>query len=171
MIQRKTGSGSSADFNAYVGGREPWLFEMLHESHVPTQIHENADWQIVWWEYVGDQPGIERPISAFGYLGPLPPDVVVDGQPLAGTPHPEVWAQFGPGSGLYDPEKGGRPMGTGAIVWVYSPEPRSATLRWIATSGTQFHESVQLDEGWNQLAFTGESIVLARVEIDTLWRG
>jgi len=124
MIQRKTGLRSSADFNAFVGGREPWLCTLLHRTHVPTRIHENADWQLIWWEYVGDRPEIARPSEAWGLFGPLPPDVVVDGQPLAGTPHPEVWTQFEAGWGLLDPAIGGR--------WMCSGPHCGSTVRGLA---------------------------------------
>ncbi len=126
MIQRKTGSEASADATTFVGGREPWLFSLLHGTHVPTRIHENADWQLIWWEYVGDRPEIARPIEAWGLFGPLPPDVVVDGRPLAGTPHPEVWTQFGTGWGFSTPRSGDgrRLLGQPSGFTVRSPAPR-----------------------------------------------
>jgi len=189
MIQRKTGQGASADFNAFVSGRDQWLFTLLDETHIPTRIYENADWQISWWEYVGDRPEIARPVEGWGLLGPLPPDVVVDGQPLAGTTHPEVWTLFGTGWGLYDPTIGGRPAAPGATLWIYSPEPRTATVRLtmspnersdliVSVNGTQALTRAEqdgqsletyagLNAGWNSMMFTGQGLIRGRLEIDT----
>jgi len=167
MIQRKTGLGSGPDLNAFVSGREPWLFDLLHRTHVPTSVHENADWQLTWWEYVGDRSEIARPSATWSLFAPLPPDVVVDGQPLAGTSHPTVWTRFGDGWGVLDPAIGGRPAVPGATLWIYSPEPRAATVRLTTTSATERRRSVELDTGWNRITFPGEGMILVRLEIDT----
>ncbi len=177
LIQRKTGLNSNADFNAFVSGREPWLFELLQRTHVPTRVHENADWQLVWFEYVGDRPGTARPSEAWGLFGPLPPDVVVDGRPLAGTPHPKIWTRYGTGWGLFEPAGGDRWMASGAELWIYSPENRTVSMRLTTTSalgcggldigvngaelptralqdGQAFETPVGLEAGWNRIEFT-----------------
>lgn len=176
MIQRKTGLNSNADFNAFVSGREPWLFDLLRESHVATRIYENADWQLLWFDYVGDRPEVARPTDAWRMPGPLPPDVLVDGRPLAGTAHPELWTRYGTGWGKFDPAGGGRRMASGAELWVYSPERRTASVRLTTTSalgrrglvvgvngvppqpatleGEQtFRAPVGLEGGWNRVEF------------------
>jgi hypothetical protein len=171
MIQRKTGINSNADFNAFVSGREAWLFDLLHQTHIPTSLYENVDWQITWWEYVGDQPEIVRPVPVFGFLGPLSPDITVNGQPLAGSLHPEVWAQFGAGWGLLDPGIGGRWMSPGSILWVYSPVPVSADVRLFTTPETERRQFVRLEAGWNMVTLEGEGTVVTMIDINTTWRG
>jgi hypothetical protein len=129
LIQSKTGQGASVDGNANVSGLEPWFFDLVGKTHIPTRIYESADWQLVWFEYVGEQPEVARPDYAWDRLGPLPPDILVDGTPLSETAHPEVWTMFGEGWGLFDPAIGARELTRQADLWVYSPDARQVQLR------------------------------------------
>jgi hypothetical protein len=134
LIQGKTGIGASVDFNAYAGGLEPWFFDVAQQTHVPTRIYESANWQLVWFEFVGDKPEVARPDYGWSRLGPLPPDVLVDGKPLSESAHPEVWAVFGEGWGLFDPALGNRAANARAAVWVYSPETHEGLFRVTPSS-------------------------------------
>jgi hypothetical protein len=113
-------------------GIGPWFFDVIQQTHIPTRIYENVDWQLVWFEYVGDESGVVRPAYAWDRLGPLPPDVLVDGTPLSETAHPEVWAVFGEGWRKLDPALGGRVVNQRATLWVYSPEAHTGQVRLTA---------------------------------------
>jgi hypothetical protein len=134
LIQSKTGQGASVDFNAFASGLEPWFFNLVGKTHIPTRIYESADWQLVWFEYVGERPEVVRPDYARDRLGPLPPDVYVDGKPLSGTTHPEVWTVFGQGWGLFDPALGNRAASDRTTLWVYSPDARQVQVRLTLSS-------------------------------------
>lgn len=177
LIQGKTGLGASKDFAAYAGGLEPWFFELVAETHVPTRIYQSDNWQMTWFEYVGNQAEITQPEFAWDLLGILPPDVVVDGTPLSEHPHPAVWTVFGRGWGTFDPETSTRTVESGATLWVYSPDDRTVQIQVTATQGsdnrglsfTKFgdeptaprafaadqtiSQSVALEPGWNPLVF------------------
>jgi hypothetical protein len=128
LVQKKEdGQFVNTWANALVSS--PLLFDQLRRTHVPTRIYENADWQLVWYEYVGEQSEVVRPDYTWDRLGPLPPDVLVDGKPLSETTHPQVWTIFGEGWRLFNPAIEARTAKKQAELWVYSPDARDAQMR------------------------------------------
>ena len=178
LIQSKTGVRASVDSNGYSGGLEPWFFDMVSQTHVPTRIFENGSWQLVWFAYVGDDPTVTRPDYPKSRLGPLPPDIFVDGKALAGTAHPEVWTIFGEGWRFFDVEKRDRRAESRADLWIYSSDMRDTQVRLTPAkgindgllqvlvngepvppplqlvSGQPAETSLTLESGWNRVTFS-----------------
>jgi hypothetical protein len=130
LIQHKTGdTAKPPDQHEFVYGREPWFFPVLGETHVPTRILENDEWQLVWFEYVGRNSDTARPdYSKDRGLAPLPVDVIVDGQPLAGQVDPAVWVLPGQGWGWYNAKIGARWVNEGTVLWIYARTSRQVSL-------------------------------------------
>lgn len=135
LIQSKSGVRASIDFNGCASGLEPWFFDHISQTHVPTRFYENSTWQLVWFEYVGDDPSVIRPEYLKSRLGPLPPDIFVDGKALAETSHPEVWKIFGEGWRIYDVEKSDRRAEREADLWIYSTDLQAAQFRLTPSKG------------------------------------
>ncbi len=130
LIQHKTGeTANPPDQHERVYGRESWFFPVLGETHMPTRVLENDEWQLVWFDYVGRNSAIARP-DFLGHrrLAPLPIDVTVDGRPLAGRVDPEIWVVPGQGWGGYDPEIGARWVNERTVLWVYARSSREVSL-------------------------------------------
>jgi hypothetical protein len=130
LIQHKTGgTAKPRDQHEFVYGREPWFFPVLAETHVPTRILENDEWQLVWFEYVGRASDTTRPDYSGGRgLAPLPVDVTVDGQRLAGQFDPAVWVLPGQGWGWYNARIGARWVNEGTVLWIYARTSRQVSL-------------------------------------------
>ena len=130
LIQHKTGdTAKPPDQHEFVYGREPWFFPVLGETHVPTRILENDEWQLAWFEYVGRNSDTARPhFTRHRGLAPLPVDVTVDGQPLAGQVDPAVWVLPGKGWGLYDPKIGARWVKERTVLWIHAQASREVSL-------------------------------------------
>ena len=106
-------------------------------------------------------------------LGPLPVDVTVNGQPLAGQVDPPVWVVPGQGWGWYNAKIGARWVNEGTVLWIYARTPREVSLelrllseaalaRLQVASGEQRDPaqrrqglddaaSVSLNAGWNRI--------------------
>jgi hypothetical protein len=130
LIQHKTGdTAKPPDQHEFVYGREPWFFSVLGETHVPTRILENDEWQLVWFEYVGRGSDTARPdYDKDRGLAPLPVDVTVDGQPLAGQVDPAVWVLPGQGWGWYNAKIGARWVKERTVLWIYARASREVSL-------------------------------------------
>jgi len=144
LIQHKTGdTAKPPDQHEFVYGREPWFFPVLGETHVPTRILENDEWQLVWFEYVGRNSDLARPdYSGDWGLPPLPTDVTVDGQPLAGQVDPAVWVLPDQGWGWYNAKIGARWVKEGTVLWIYArtSRPVGLHLRLLPDAApAQFH--------------------------------
>jgi hypothetical protein len=131
FIQHKTGeTAKPPDQHEFVYGREPWFFPVLGETHVPTRILENDEWQLVWFEYVGRSSDTVRPdFTNDRGLGPLPVDVTVDGRPLTGQVDPTVWVLPGQGLGVYSPKIGARWVKEGTVLWIHARTSREVSLQ------------------------------------------
>jgi hypothetical protein len=75
---------------------DPWLFDYLDRTHLPTKIAQNAEWQLVWYEPRGDAAAAPVAGERSGRVPGLPADLQVNGQPLAESVLPPVWGYFGP---------------------------------------------------------------------------
>jgi hypothetical protein len=139
LIQHKTGdTAKPPDQHEFVYGREPWFFPVLGETHVPTRILENDEWQLVWFEYVGRNSDTARPdFTNHRGLGPLPVDVTVDGQPLAGQVDPAVWVLPGRGWGSHSPEIGARWVKEQSVLWIHARTSREVSLQLRLLLGAQ----------------------------------
>lgn len=191
LVQHKTGhTAKPPDQHEFVYGREPWFFEVLGETHVPTRILENEEWQLVWFDYVGRESDVVRPFyTEYRGLPPLLPDVTIDGQPLADQVDPNVWVLPGAGVGWYDAEAGARWINNRAELWVFSREPRKLTvslrllpdaqpIQLLFTAGEQEVSAalkrrrtvdeapIALRSGWNRI----ELRLLAQTASDTTSR-
>ena len=177
LIQAKTGPRAGLDSNGYASGLEPWFFELISQTHVPTRLLENATWQLVWFEFVGDQAAVIRPEYAWSRLGPLPPDIFIDGKAMAGTAQPEMWTIFGEGWRILDDVRQARRAETRADLWIFSPTPRDVRVRLTPFRGKDGHalsvavnsglasplmplqsgqpvdQIVALQSGWNRVTF------------------
>jgi hypothetical protein len=164
FIQSKTGRGM-------VG---PDLYDILQRTHVPTTFRQNADWNLIWFEKMGDPAATVRPDFAWPLQKQLPSDVLVDGLPVAERAHSEVWAILGSGWSrrLVDGDSDRR-MTSPATLWIYSPEEMSAAIRVklarvprgvevriangtaaIAEQDGTVSLSVELRSGWNEVVLT-----------------
>jgi hypothetical protein len=139
LIQHKTGdTAKPPDQHEFVYGRESWFFPVLAETHVPTRILENDEWQLVWFEYVGRNSDTARPDYArHRGLGPLPVDVTVDGRPLAGQVDPAVWVLPGQGWGVYSPKIGARWVKERTVLWIHARTAREVSLQLRLLPGAQ----------------------------------
>jgi len=182
LVQHKRGEYAyEADLPEFVSGREPWLVTELLRAHVPTRIYESANWQLVWFEYVGAQSAIARPELPWAYVPNLPGDVSLKGRPLAGTRNPELWAVFGTGWGLRQPHASGRQLYSGSVLFIYSPTQQELEFRLLPASlrgkrslrlvangdaargqplvtGEWTALPLNLQPGWNRITLTVEDV-------------
>lgn len=129
LIQRKEQDRTVPAGNSLISGYGPWIFKQLERSHQPTRIYENEEWQLVWFEYVGeDQTKIGPKFSSDG-LEALPATLWVDGQPLDKTQNPATWALYGEGWEPTRPGREFRSARSSADIWIYSPEMEGVELR------------------------------------------
>jgi hypothetical protein len=161
----------------YGFGADRWIFKELPRSHAPTRIYENGDWQLVWFDFVGENPDILRPTYPDWGLEALSPDIRVDGQRLSEVPNPELWALYGTGWEPAERGEKGRRMGSSAQLWIFSPSSRPVDLRipsptsderrlQIATNGEApgqvktrqggrvIEATIRLEAGWNEVKLT-----------------
>ncbi len=165
LVQHKTGdSAKPPNRHEVASGRQPWFFAVLSETHVPTRIVENDEWQLVWFDYVGRDSAVVRPafLPDRG-LPPLLPDVTIDGEPMARQSDPAVWVLPGEGLGWYAPAAGGRWIGPRAELWVYSRTATEVTLGLRPTPGAPPvlvavgdstaapTREIALEPGWNRV--------------------
>lgn len=176
MIQPKRKGQLAAAGYGTAFGIGPWLLEQLPRTHIPTRIYENAAWQLVWFEYVGDDPGVVRPTYPAWGLEALPADIVVDGEPLSAQPHPELWALHGAGWDKTRPGAKDRQLAAPGQLWLYTPRARTVEVRltpasrgaWTlgvavnggaaqsldVTRGRAVNLEVALASGWNEVMLT-----------------
>ena len=161
MISTPSLAGSSRGFSTW-----------RRKTHIPTRIYESQNWQLTWFEYVGDRPDLVRPDFAWDRLGPLPPDVSVDGTPLNATAHPEVWTIFGTGWGLFDSALGSRGASQTTELWIYSPDERKMQLRvtpdYVA-GGNQLAVSVDGSSEKRTLELRAGSVAKTPLKLQAGW--
>lgn len=147
MIQRREeGAGSEARFTFGLGMRED-VFETLLKTHVPTRVVHSDNWQLTWWEAVGDAAEIARPEFRTWKASPLSDDLLVNGAPLSGQDAPEVWAGFGAGWGGPNESPGSaRRANPESSLWVYSPVRQEAVIR-LMTEAMPRRATVALNGG------------------------
>jgi hypothetical protein len=186
LIQRKVQGRIAALDPAHPGygygygfGLDGWVFDVLPRTHAPTRIYENADWQLVWFDYVGEDPDVVRPTYPDWGLGALPDDVRVDKERLSDVAQPQLWVLYGAGWAPDERRSKGRQMDASAHLWIYSPSARSVELQLSIGSGDpgqlsisandaapawtestsrkaegELSASIVLRAGWNELMFT-----------------
>lgn len=139
LVQHKTGeTAKPSDQHEFVSGREPWFFPTLGQTHVPTRVFENEEWQLVWFDYVGRDSNAARPeYTEFRGLAPLPADVSVDGVPLTGQKDPAIWVLPGTGWGWYEPDIRARWVERESELWVYSRSQRPVAFELQVLPGDQ----------------------------------
>jgi len=103
-----------------------WLLDAVLRTHVPTRVYESAEWQLVWFEHVGQDPTVVRPQVQAGKLEALPSDLLVEGESQGAGQ--AVWGLFGPGWEPVPPSGGLAPRSP-ATISIYTPDARRVALR------------------------------------------
>jgi hypothetical protein len=116
-------------------GSGSWFFEQLTKTHVPVQAFQNGDWQIVWFEYVGNDNQVPRPEYSGGRLQPAPDQLSIQGVPVGSVADPSVWMI--PAEGWKQIENGRLSLELPARTFIYSDRVRPVTLSLIGISNAE----------------------------------
>jgi hypothetical protein len=101
---------------------DPWLFDYLDRTHLPTKIAQNAEWQLVWYEPKANVEAA-RAGERTGRVPGLPADLQVNGEALADSVLPPVWGYFGPEWSDPASASGPRCTGEAGTLYLFTPAP------------------------------------------------
>jgi hypothetical protein len=116
-------------------GAGQWFFDQLARTHVPTRSYQNNQWQLVWFEYVGDAPGMQRPLIVGGQLHESPDQLWINRRPINSGQDFGIWMIPGPGWGN-DGSTRDLSLSFPATTSIYSDRDRDVTVK--LTSGKRF---------------------------------
>ena len=115
-------------------GSGQWFFDQLAKTHVPTRALQNKDWQLVWFEYVGESPGVPRPQIGGGQLAESPAVLWIDRRSITSGQDLGIWMIPGEGWGN-DGSTRKLSLSFPATASIFSDRDRDVTVK--LTSGKQ----------------------------------
>jgi hypothetical protein len=154
-------------------GGGQWFFDQLGRTHVPTRSYQNGEWQIVWFEFVGDQADVARPAYLDGQMHEAPRQLRIDGVPVNQSPDTGIWMI--PAEGWHQQrEQGTLTLSFPARMFVHSDRAQEISLVLVGprdheppdlmltcggescgnperTSRNSVSAELSLAEGWNEI--------------------
>lgn len=161
----------------------PWLFAQLRQTHVPTRAIQNDEWQLIWFDDLGEYPDLGQPNLATGLIHPAPPQISIDGVPVNEGSFRGLWMI--PGEGWAQDVRGrGLTLRLPAQASIFSGHDQQVTLtlqavrkidasslellldgravgRFTSKDRQTASIDVLLQRGWNEVAVAGIGVGLA----------